>query len=128
MGAIREEGQSRSVGHLSAGEDRSGRGDRPGVSGRQAVPSPSEGMPSCGASQTRGWVTVPVLQFFPIILALLVTLTLHGCAVVTVAGAAVSVTATAVSVTASAVETTVDVAAAGVNAVVGDDEEESDAD
>lgn len=84
-------------------------------------------MPSCGASQTRGWVTVPVLQSFPII-ALLVTLTLHGCAVVTVAGAAVSVTATAVSVTASAVETTVDVAAAGVNAVVGDDEEESDAD
>ncbi len=57
-----------------------------------------------------------------------VTLTLHGCAVVTVAGAVVSVTATAVSVTASAVETTVDVAAAGVNAVVGDDERESDED
>jgi hypothetical protein len=45
---------------------------------------------------------VPVLQSFRIILALLVTLTLHGCAV--------------------------DVAAAGVNAVVGDDEEESDED
>ena len=48
----------------------------------------------------------------------------HGCAFVTVAGAAVSVSATAVSITESAVETTADVAAAGVDAVVGEGDEE----
>ena len=45
-------------------------------------------------------------------LCLLAALSLGGCA------------ATAVSVTATVVETTVDVAAAGVDAVVGEDEEE----
>ena len=72
--------------------------------------------------------TVPSLHSLRIILTLLVTVALNGCAVVTVAGAAVSVAATVVSITASAVETTVDVAAAGVDAVVGDDEDEEDED
>lgn len=62
----------------------------------------------------------------PLISALLLAFGLHGCAVVTVAGAAVSVAATAVSVTASAVETTVDIAVAGVDAVVGDDDDQGD--
>ena len=48
----------------------------------------------------------------------------HGYAFVTVAGAAVSVSATAVSITESAVETTANVAAAGVDAVVGEGDEE----
>lgn len=60
------------------------------------------------------------------ILTLLVASGLSGCAVVTVAGAAVSVASTAVSVTATAVETTVDLAAAGVGAVIGDDEGEDE--
>lgn len=59
-------------------------------------------------------------------LALLGMLSLNGCAVVAVAGAAVSVVSTAVSVTATVVETTVDVAAAGVDAVVGADENEDE--
>lgn len=58
-------------------------------------------------------------------LALLAVLCVHGCAVVTVAGAVVSVAATAVSVTATVVETTVDVAAAGVDAVIDDDDEDA---
>ena len=44
-----------------------------------------------------------------------------GCAVVTVADAAVSVTATAIKAGATVVGTAVDVAAAGVKAVVGKD-------
>lgn len=69
-------------------------------------------------------------RFMPrsLLLALLGALCVNACAVVTVAGAAVSVAATAVSVTATVVETTVDVAAAGVGAVVGDDEDEDDED
>lgn len=54
----------------------------------------------------------------------LVALGRHGCAFVTVAGAAISASATAVSITESAVETTADVAAAGVDAVVGEGDEE----
>lgn len=63
---------------------------------------------------------------FLLALTLLAAFALHGCAVITVAGAAVSVASTAVSVTATAVETTVDVAAAGVNAVIGSNDEESE--
>ena len=74
--------------------------------------------------------TKPAASFMPrsLLLALLCALCVNACAVVTVAGAAVSVAATAVSVTATVVETTVDVAAAGVGAVVGDDEDEDDED
>ena len=74
--------------------------------------------------------TKPAASFMPrsLPLALLCALCVNACAVVTVAGAAVSVAATAVSVTATVVETTVDVAAAGVGAVVGDDEDEDDED
>jgi len=45
-----------------------------------------------------------------------------GCSVIAVADAAVTVAATAVKVGATVVGTTVDVAAAGVNAVIGSDE------
>lgn len=55
---------------------------------------------------------------------ILLVVYLNGCAVVAVAEAADTVASTAVSITATAVETTVDVAAAGVDAVVGDDEDE----
>lgn len=58
-----------------------------------------------------------------ILLFLMVTM-LHGCAVVAVADAAVSVVATTVSVGATVVGTTVDVAAAGVRAVLPDDEDD----
>lgn len=54
---------------------------------------------------------------------LLLPLLCTGCAVVTVADAAVSVAATTIKVGATVVETTVDVASAGVRAVVGDSEE-----
>jgi hypothetical protein len=63
-----------------------------------------------------------------ILLALLVTLGASGCAVVAVADAAVTVAATAVSVGASVVGTTVEVAAAGIEAVVGDDDKEEEED
>lgn len=61
----------------------------------------------------------------PALLCLIGGLTLSGCAVVTVADAAVTVVATGVKVGATVVGTTVDVAAAGVRAVAGSDEEES---
>lgn len=58
------------------------------------------------------------------IAALLASLTLSGCAVITVADAAVSVAATTVKVGATVVGTAVDVTAAGVKYAVGSDEEE----
>ena len=61
-----------------------------------------------------------------ILLALLVTLGASGCAVVAVADAVVTVAATAVSVGATVVGTTVEVAAAGVEGVVGDDDEDDE--
>ena len=61
------------------------------------------------------------------ILLIPLTLTLcAGCSVITVADAAVSVAATAVKVGATVVETTVDVAAAGVRAVLPKEEEKSE--
>jgi hypothetical protein len=69
-------------------------------------------------------LSFPEFLVRPLLLALLVTLGASGCAVVAVAGAAVTVAATAVSVGATVVGTTVDVAAAGVEAVVGDDDDE----
>jgi hypothetical protein len=57
------------------------------------------------------------------ILPALLAFVCNGCAVVAVAGAAVTVVATGVKVGAAVVETTVDVAAAGVKAVVGDDDD-----
>lgn len=51
------------------------------------------------------------------------SLSISGCAVVAVADAAVTVVATTVKVGAVVVGTTVDVAAAGVRAVAGSDEE-----
>jgi hypothetical protein len=50
-----------------------------------------------------------------------VVLSLSGCTVLNVAGAAVSVASTAVSVTAKAVEVAADVTAAGVRAATRDD-------
>lgn len=58
-----------------------------------------------------------------LILALMTPLMLGGCAVVAVADAAVTVVATGVKVGATVVGTTVDVAAAGVKAVAGSDDE-----
>ncbi|NJD35354.1 MAG: hypothetical protein FIA96_11075 [Betaproteobacteria bacterium] len=55
---------------------------------------------------------------------LLLSFLCSGCAVVTVADAAVSVAATTIKVAATVVETTVDVTAAGVKTVVGNDPEE----
>jgi hypothetical protein len=55
-------------------------------------------------------------------ICLLLPLLCSGCAVVAVADAAVSVTATVVKAGASVVGTAVDVAAAGVKAVVGKDD------
>jgi len=57
------------------------------------------------------------------LLIVLLPMLCSGCAVVAVADAAISVTATAVKVGATVVETTVDVAAAGVKAVVGNEDE-----
>lgn len=58
------------------------------------------------------------------LLASLLVLPCAGCAVVTVADAAVTVVATTVmKVGAKVVETTVDVAAAGVDAVIGSSDE-----
>lgn len=57
------------------------------------------------------------------ILAFLLIILCSGCAVVTVADAAVSVAATTVKVGATVVGTTVDVASAGVKAVVGSSDE-----
>jgi hypothetical protein len=51
------------------------------------------------------------------------SLALSGCAVVAVADAAVTVVATGVKIGAAVVETTVDVAAAGVQAAVGSDDD-----
>lgn len=90
----------------------------------------SRALPHLGASHDAtslahaDGVTVPSLHSLRVVLALLVALGLHGCAVVTVAGTVILVAATTVSITASAVETTVDVAAAGVDAVVGESDEE----
>ncbi|MDO8277906.1 MAG: hypothetical protein Q7T63_07250 [Burkholderiaceae bacterium] len=53
------------------------------------------------------------------ILIVLLPLLCSGCAVIAVADAAVTVAATTVKVGAKVVETTVDVAASGVNAVLG---------
>lgn len=60
------------------------------------------------------------------VLTVLIVVSLNGCAVVAVADAAVTVAATAVKVGATVVETTVDVAAAGVKAVAGSDEDKKD--
>ena len=59
----------------------------------------------------------------PLPLALLITsaLLVSGCSVIAVADAAVSVAATTIKVGATVVETTVDVAAAGVKAVLPKD-------
>ena len=54
-----------------------------------------------------------------LVLTPLLVLLCSGCAVVAVADAAVTVAATAVSVTTTAVGTTVDIATAGVKAVIG---------
>ena len=59
-----------------------------------------------------------------ILLTALLSLSLSGCAVVAVADAAVTVVATTVKVGATVVGTTVDVAAAGVRAVAGSDDDE----
>jgi hypothetical protein len=59
----------------------------------------------------------------PLLFCLAASLTLGGCAVVAVADAAVTVVATGVKVGAAVVETTVDVAAAGVQAAVGSDDD-----
>lgn len=61
-----------------------------------------------------------------IALVMLAVLSLSGCAVVAVADAAITVAATAVKVGATVVETTVDVTAAGVKAVAGSDDEETE--
>lgn len=58
------------------------------------------------------------------LLLLLALFTQSGCAVVAVADAAVTVVATGVKVGAAVVGTTVDVAAAGVKAATGGDEDE----
>lgn len=58
------------------------------------------------------------------LLLLLVLFTQSGCAVVAVADATVTVVATGVKVGAAVVGTTVDVAAAGVKAATGGDEDE----
>jgi len=57
---------------------------------------------------------------------LLLPLFCSGCAVVAVADAVVTVAATTVKVGATLVETTVDVAAAGVRAVAGSDDDSKD--
>lgn len=54
----------------------------------------------------------------------LLSLSLSGCVVYTVADATISVAATAVKVGATVVETTVDVAASGIKAVAGSDKSE----
>jgi hypothetical protein len=95
-------------------------------SGRQAAPSTPGTCHHASPHTYAGCFIAPSIHTFRIVLPLLVTLTLHGCAVVTVAGATTSVVATAVSITAIAVETTVDVATAGVDAVVGVDEDGED--
>lgn len=59
----------------------------------------------------------------PLLFCLTASLTLSGCAAIAVADAAVTVVATGVKVGAAVVETTVDVAAAGVQAVVGSDDD-----
>jgi hypothetical protein len=59
----------------------------------------------------------------PIALVTLLPLLCSGCAVVTVADAAVTVVATTVKVGATIVGTAVDVTAAGVQAVVGSDDD-----
>lgn len=58
------------------------------------------------------------------LLACFLITALGGCSVIAVADAAVTVVATTVKVGATVVGTTVDVAAAGVDLVLGDDEEE----
>jgi len=60
----------------------------------------------------------------PILFAAFLLPFISGCAVVAVADAAVTVVATTVKVGATVVGTTVDVAAAGVRAVAGSDDEE----
>jgi len=62
-------------------------------------------------------------QMRSILFVALFSLSVSGCAVVAVADAAVTVVATTVKVGAVVVGTTVDVAAAGVRAVAGSDEE-----
>ena len=58
-----------------------------------------------------------------LILPTLLAILCSGCAVVAVADAAITVVATTVKVGAAVVETTVDVAATGVKAATGSDEE-----
>jgi hypothetical protein len=58
------------------------------------------------------------------LLLVLVAFCLNGCSVIAVADAAVTVVATGVKVGAAVVGTTVDVAAAGVKAVAGSDEDD----
>lgn len=60
------------------------------------------------------------------LLALLFPVMVSGCSVVAVADAAVTVVATTVKVGATVVGTTVDVAAAGVKAFAGSDDEKKD--
>jgi len=55
-----------------------------------------------------------------------VSLLCSGCAIVAVADVAVTVVATTVKVGAKVVETTVDVAAAGIQAAVGSDDDEKE--
>ena len=84
-------------------------------------------MPVRGPGGAQGFgLSFPEFLVRHILPALLVTLGASGCAVVAVADAAVTVAATAVSVGATVVGTTVEVAAAGVEAVVGDDDEEDE--
>jgi hypothetical protein len=64
--------------------------------------------------------------FAAVCLLCAVGLTLPGCTVLNVAGAAVSVASTAVSVTAKTVGVAADVTAAGVRAVTSDDDDPTD--
>lgn len=64
----------------------------------------------------------------PVLFALVAITTLGGCSVIAVADAAVTVAATTVKVGAKVVETTVDVAVAGVDLVIRDDEGQDEKD
>lgn len=66
----------------------------------------------------------PRPDFASVATAVLLGMTMSGCAVVAVADAAVSVASATVSVAATAVKTTAKVAAAGVDAVIPDGDEQ----
>ena len=95
-------------------------------------------LPRCRPTAAKDWaiLTIPVGRFLVFepyrkvsvrvyLLSCLFALGCNGCAVVAVADAAVTVVATTVKVGATVVGATVDVAAAGVKAVAGSDEEKN---